>query len=506
MKRKLLAAVVLLVVGVGATAYVLVAPSTGAAATTQFLTSTAATQDVTQESVATGSVAASATYGLGFGRDAAIVASGGTSSGATSTGTWTVTAVDTALGDRVTKGTVLATADAAAAQLQLQQAKATLATAQAQLATDQGKPSADDSAAAQSALTKAQMALTDAKRSLTQTVASNRLSLLQAQSAVSDANAQLTTDTNDAAASTVLRQDRHQVRDTGRSLTSTKQQNAASEASAKQAVESAQLALDDAQRTYADAVAPATADVLSADQASVASATQAVADAQASVDGASIVAPADGLITSVDLAVGSSAPSGDAIQIEAGPMVVTADFTELDLTALAAGQPATVTVSAIDATLKGTLSSIDPVASTSGSSSVVSYPATVTLTDAPDTIRTGMSASVSITTDSQTGVVAVPVAALVGRKGNYEVRTLDSSGAEQLTPVEVGLVTDTTAAITSGLADGTTVITGTISAQQSTGSTTSGAGLGGLGGLTGGFGGGGFPAGGFTGGGRRTTP
>ncbi len=49
MKRKLLAAVVLLAVGVGATGYVLFAPTAGAAATTQYLTATATTGDVTQQ-------------------------------------------------------------------------------------------------------------------------------------------------------------------------------------------------------------------------------------------------------------------------------------------------------------------------------------------------------------------------------------------------------------------------------------------------------------------------
>ena len=52
MKRKLIAAVVLLAVGVGATGYALFAPSAGAAATTQYLTSVATTGDVTREAAA----------------------------------------------------------------------------------------------------------------------------------------------------------------------------------------------------------------------------------------------------------------------------------------------------------------------------------------------------------------------------------------------------------------------------------------------------------------------
>ncbi len=234
------------------------------------------------------------------------------------------------------------------------------------------------------------------------------------------------------------------MRDAKRSLTSTEDQNAASLASAKQNVASAQLALEDAQRTHDTAIAPADAATIAADTAAVASAEQTLASAQQALAGTDITAPSDGVITSIDLVVGAAAPNGDAIQFQAGPMQVTASFTESDLTALKAGQPAKVTVSAIDADLTGTLSSIDPVASTSGASSVVSYDATVTIADAPDTIRAGMSADVSVTTASQSGAIAVPIAALVGRNGNYSVRTLDSSGAEQLTPVEVGLVTDTT--------------------------------------------------------------
>ncbi len=134
---------------------------------------------------------------------------------------------------------------------------------------------------------------------------------------------------------------------------------------------------------------------------------------------------------------------------------------------------------------------------------MVSYDATVTIDDAPDTIRSGMSADVAVTTASQADAIAVPIAALVGRDGNYVVRTLDSSGTEQLMPVEVGLVTDTLAAVTSGLADGTTVITGTVSDQQASTSSGSGSqvGIGGLGGLTGGgFAGGGAPPAGAPGG------
>ncbi len=495
MKRKLLAAVLLLAIGVGASGYVLLSGPASAAATTRYLTTTVSTGDVTRQAAATGTISAASDWGLGFGRVAAFIAAGATSSGASSNGTWMVTEVHAGLGDRVTAGTLLATADGTDAALAHQAATADLAKARATLDADQGMPTADTQAAAQSALSKAQMALDGATRGQQETKAAGKLSLTQAKTSVSDAQGQLSRAENDSATSALLRADRQAVRDAKRGLESTQGQIASSNADASQTITSAQLALEDAQRVYQDAIAPADAATLAADQAAVASAEQALASAQAAVDGTTITAPVDGVITSIGLVVGAAAPDGDAITLQAGPMQVTASFTESDLTALQAGQPATVTVSAVGADLTGTVASIDPVASSSGSGSVVSFDATVTIADAPETLRAGMSADVSVTTASQSGAIAVPIAALVGRNGNYAVRTLDGSGAEQLTPVEVGLVTDSQAAVTSGLADGTTVVTGTVSAQQSSSGSTGGAGLGGFGGLGGLGGGGGFPGG-----------
>src|SRR5262245_20058880 len=132
-KLKLLVAVAMFAIGIGAVGYVLFAPSSAGAATTTYLTSTASTTDVTQEAVATGSVAASTSYGLGFGRSPATIASGATSSGSTTDLTWTVDTVDATVGDRVTAGQVLATATSADAQARLTTAQADLATAQQQL-------------------------------------------------------------------------------------------------------------------------------------------------------------------------------------------------------------------------------------------------------------------------------------------------------------------------------------------------------------------------------------
>jgi len=128
-----------------------------------------------------------------------------------------------------------------------------------------------------------------------------------------------------------------------------------------------------------------------------------------------------------------------------------------------------VAITALDQQVSGTVSAISPVASTDSSSSgVVSFPVTIELTGAPANARSGMSADVTVTTASATGVITLPSAALRGNAGNYSVLTLAADGSTTPTPVEVGLVTNTLAEIKSGLAEGTEVVTGTAAALAGT--------------------------------------
>jgi membrane fusion protein, macrolide-specific efflux system len=184
---------------------------------------------------------------------------------------------------------------------------------------------------------------------------------------------------------------------------------------------------------------------------------------------------------------------------------VTASVVESDLASVKVGQKVVITVSAVGASLNGTVASIALAPSTtSGSSSVVSYPVSVSIDGTNAALRPGMSADVSITVAQASNVLVVPTAALSGSNGNYVARVLVGDKDITTTPVQVGLVTTTGAEVTSGLSEGQTVITGIVS-QTTTGGTTTNNGRGGFGG---GFGGGGFGGGGggFGGGGGRGQP
>ena len=212
-----------------------------------------------------------------------------------------------------------------------------------------------------------------------------------------------------------------------------------------------------------------------------------------------LVAPADGIVTAVNVVAGSDVPTGAALTFETTDYEVTAEVVESDIASMKLQQPATVSVSALGVDLDGTVTAIAPTSSTGSSSSsgsVVSYAVTVALTMPPATLRPGMTADVTITTAAASGVLAVPAAALRGASGNYSVLVIGAGGTPEAHVVTVGLITSSLVEIKSGLTAGDVVVTGTSSTQRTT------TGTGGGGGtfvVPGGGGGGGF-------GGRGTNP
>lgn len=213
----------------------------------------------------------------------------------------------------------------------------------------------------------------------------------------------------------------------------------------------------------------------------VAKAKGDLADLERTAARATLVAPEAGTVTAVNIATGADAPSGAAITLDTNRFQVTADVVESDVPSIKVGQTAEVTVAAVGADMTGTVSAIAPTAASSGSSnSVVSYAVTLDLAAAPAGLRSGMTADITITTASASGVLAVPAAALRGTSGNYSVLVL-VNGAPEARPVTVGLMTSSLVEVQSGLSAGDPVVIGTSSQQRST--TGTGGGFGGGGGL-----------------------
>ncbi len=218
-----------------------------------------------------------------------------------------------------------------------------------------------------------------------------------------------------------------------------------------------------------------------------------VSDLQQQIARATIVAPADGTVVTVNAVAGTDSAASPAIAIASGPLETIADFTETDLPSLKTGQAASVTVAAVNATVDGKVTAIAPSAASS-SGSVVTYAVTIELTSPPAAARPGMSAKASVTIAQASGVLTIPAIALSGSALNgYTVLVLGQDGTAQSRDVTVGLVTSSEAEIQSGLQAGEAVVTGTTAAQTTT--TTTGGGFG--------LPGGGFPRGNGGNGGNR---
>lgn len=399
MKLKLLAIVVLLVGAAGAI-FVSVGGLPTSAAPNTYLTSAAAVGNISDDIAATGTIAASTSYGLTFGAAAQLVTAATTTAATTasttsaSSTTWLVSSVAAKVGDTVKKGAALAVGDT-----------------------------------------------TDLKAQLTAATATRRSAELQQLLA----KTQLTT--AESAANT------DQIRQAKISLYSA--------------------------------------------QTQLAQARTAENDLKSQIARATLTSPIDGIVSEVNIVAGVDAPSGNAIVVEAPTYEVTAEVVESDISSMTIGQPATVTIAGLEVSVDGKVTAIGRTATTSSSTSVVSYPVTVGLTGPPPGVLPGMTADVTITTASVSNVLTIPSEALAGTAGNYTVRILSATGVPEARPVTVGLVTSTLAEIKSGLTAGESVVTGTTAARNATTTTTTTnvrGGFGGAGGLGGA--GGGAPGGG----------
>ncbi len=229
--------------------------------------------------------------------------------------------------------------------------------------------------------------------------------------------------------------------------------------------------------TAADAQIAALAAQVDVAQAGVDTATSAMADA-------TLVAPAAGLVTAVDLAVGdvvggssgSSGASGSSGSTGTGAQTTTTATTstgaitivgtdawqvsttvgESDVALIAAGDQVEMTSDDSTDVIYGTVGEVGLVStSTSG---VAAYPVVVDVTGSPADLHDGVSVDVSIIYERRTDVLTVPAAAVTTVDGESVVQQTAADGSQVATVVTVGETSGNLVEITSGLAEGDEVL------------------------------------------------
>ncbi len=465
-KRLVIAGVAVLAVAV-AGGGVLAGTLGSQAPTVTYLTATASVADVLDTVSVTGSVQPVETYALAFGqaptRNPKPSAAGSATSPAAQQ--WTVETVNVKAGDPVAEGAVLATADTSDAQAALATAQLSLDAAKARLALDSTPVTATTKAKAQLAITQADRALSQARSAQSQTASSGRLAISQAGAVLADASKQLTDDQAASLPAAVVSADEAAVRAAERALASARQQASTANLQASATVGTAQLNVQSAQLSYQGTTTVNTSAPVAADRASVSQAETAVSSAQTTLARLTLTAPIAGTVSSVSIQAGDVV-AGTVIVLRGTDVEVDASVTETDLPALRLGQPASVTIPALGATAKGTVSALDLAGGTKTAGGVVSYAITVALPTAPARVAPSMTADVDITTATAAGVLSVPASAIGGTAGAYTVQVYDGPGQAHTVAVAVGLMTSTLAEIKSGLAAGATVVTGVATAKD----------------------------------------
>jgi macrolide-specific efflux system membrane fusion protein len=202
-----------------------------------------------------------------------------------------------------------------------------------------------------------------------------------------------------------------------------------------------------------------------------ASAQAQLNSALANLAGATMVAPAAGTVVAIasevgepigTTTIGTQGTSGFIILAALDEFVVTADFAEGDVVGIAVGQKVTVEFDALpDEPRVGQVTHVAPfgVVDPSGAS-LTTYEVTISVPNAPEGLRAGMTAQASITTEERTGVVAAPVTALVPTDEGFIVRVQSEDGTIANVDVEVGIRGGYYVEIVSGLAEGDRVVTG----------------------------------------------
>jgi multidrug efflux pump subunit AcrA (membrane-fusion protein) len=393
--------------------------------------------------------------------------------------------VDVHAGDHVSAGQLLARIDPTNAQQALEQAQANLQSAIVRL-------NADSSPASPDQIAQLQHQVSAAQTNYTQTV--NQVSFTNQQDAAAVSSDQsliqlLALNCNVVTyprlqQCTQLQTD--QAKQQQDSISGQKQITQAA-----QAITQAQDALNSATEAKPNAIA--------ADQASVASAQAQVDNANAAVNQTTLTSPMAGYVVSVTgqpgesvgasgaataTAPGSTAPQPSSASTSSNGtgsgassfITLSSDsgfqavvpFAETDAARLKANQTASATFDAINGlSLPAHVLAVSVTATVI--SNVVNYYATFTFDDSDPRLKAGMTANLSVVVNEADNVLVVPSSAITRRGQAATVTVLQSDGTRVITPIETGVVGDSTTEVTSGVKAGDKVLLPTLNSSTRTG-------------------------------------
>ncbi|OGI68942.1 hypothetical protein A3A05_02365 [Candidatus Nomurabacteria bacterium RIFCSPLOWO2_01_FULL_41_12] len=189
-----------------------------------------------------------------------------------------------------------------------------------------------------------------------------------------------------------------------------------------------------------------------------------------------IRAPFDGTVAKINIKKSDTISSGVIVAtLITKTQLAEISLNEVDVAKIKIGQKATLTFDAIpDLTISGIVADIDTVGTIS--QGVVTYIVKISFSAQDERVKTAMSVSAEITTDTREGVLVVPNSAVKSQSGKSYVEAFNMSLApstDELAgsvseippdkiPVEIGLSNDRESEIVSGIKEGDEIIIKTI--------------------------------------------
>ncbi len=218
------------------------------------------------------------------------------------------------------------------------------------------------------------------------------------------------------------------------------------------------------QKNLDDLKAGATDLELKTAEAQLANAQAQLVTKQEAMKAQAIISPMDGMVLSVEAAVGDAVSTSPIITIanlKQPELQVLVD--ETDMGSVTVGYPINVTFDAYpNLTFTGKITSIDPSLNSFQNVSALIATAQLDSFTTPDYLPVGLSASVEIVSAQADNALLVPVEALRKLDTNKYGVFVMQNGSPVLKIVEVGIQDSTYAEIKSGLKEGDVVTTGIV--------------------------------------------
>ena len=207
------------------------------------------------------------------------------------------------------------------------------------------------------------------------------------------------------------------------------------------------------------------------DPADASAAQLSLAQQQESYQNFFTYAPFGGMLATLDIKKGDNVSSGASIgTFITKNQVAEITLNEVDATKVKVGQKATLTFDAVDGlTITGSVVQVDLVGTVS--QGVVSYKVKIGFDTQDDRVKSGMSVSASVITDTRQNVLIVPTSAIKSSSDGssyVEIKSTDSANPPIKQIVEVGLSDNTNSEIIYGLKEGDQVVTKTVTTATKT--------------------------------------